>query len=114
MISLDIWWKLLMAYRKSSGSRPRARSLESTRSQLSRDICLRFAAIGGTAATTGAATGLPAATLSPAFGRSVGAGTGAPQLSQNLLVGEIPDPHSAQVSRSGLPKPPQNFAALRF
>src|SRR5262249_60519627 len=38
----------------------------------------------------------------------------APQLLQNLLVGEISVPHSGQRNVSSVPQPPQNLAPFRF
>src|SRR6476620_6858032 len=85
--------------------------LESTRSQLIKDICRRFAAVSG--AMSEAWLRLPV--KSPVLGvRSGNTGAAAPQISQNLSVGEISVPHSGQFNPSSAPQPPQNFARFRF
>src|SRR5262245_14378443 len=40
--------------------------------------------------------------------------TSAPQLSQNVLLGEISFPQCGQLSATSVPQPPQNLACIRF
>src|SRR5262245_46941114 len=98
MIPFEIWWKLLIAYLASSRSRLRASTLESTRSQHINDICRRFALILETPSEARARLAVESSVLGTGSASSVGAA--APQLSQNLLAGEISAPHSEHFNAS--------------